>query len=1832
MDVSAAMRRLDVLHAAPAGRSFELLLHHGTADAFDRQGASGCKCDSPRAATRTALAAGCFAFHARGASAAADLLEQKAALLLPSVRPARQSASGQGSASLHALPSPQTSLSEPELALRLLLALARSAEPALAAVDLAAVLHRHGMHAAGRAAPGGAGATHVHVLAFGVTARAIGTPLRLRSSYGYSGGLDVPAAGALLPYRGAADQVGAGSGGRRDGHAASMLARLHLHTAAAALAAGCVGAAGPNGCPIYAACATADTAHDRTVSAHATRAACAPCQRQRNLIGGGSMPAGRGFNTKLPHPNRAMAPAHTIVPIPRAAHAVRRHPRWSVPQSPSLALARSPPPRGLKPPPLPETVSARAAPHPAAPLSVPNPTGVPGWTARSPASAGGGCSASTSHNEGVSWLRNCPTVMALDSSEGVSARASADASCWGDAGGVRLPLGLAPGDGSAAAAARALLRSLQGLGTVAGGAEPSSALGSTALGGACGSSAGGVACDDPRASCIEATFECGAVGAPRSLSLAARGASARADALAAVVDCLRRGGWGAIGTALGSATGARLLTCSQCIDDVPALIRERSLPPHLTMDHSRSFKAGGTGPGAGGEALAGYGWALTVLAAATHARGATDEHARLASILIGAFEHAKRATCRLEAGGAAAASPVGPVDVGPNPSPSPNLNPNPNPVPAPASGPADTAASLTSPAPSATRVTTAPTVTWHGPCSSATAAASAAHLHSTPTTGDGLLLLEGLYVHLSSPSLLAVPRDRALCLALFRAAARPWLQSLSACAFAAKRTAFALTGGAFTAGTDDSSSEGDGVFRGRGCRRTVPRSDHSAAGSARELRAVAALPSLPRHVAAVAEDCAACVLLLQASAAARRYMDLILTVCGADSAEPPGSFSAIDYGADAAHRAVASALTLPPPRKRALAAARAEWARRFARGEATLHGIQQMYDSHDSLAGASVAAAAAERSAPAELERALNAAWEMRAAAAARESQRALRAGLAGQLEEKATRQMEEAAAEAAKVQEAAEVARLAAKEVEVRKAALVARFEEQMRGAERRARIAQWRASRARGTPARTVALRLALTSLAEEGMTGRILFGAGSSHAAGGGVQEGEEGAPIEGQLKGGVHVTGATPRHLEAAAGRVPAAGAPAEGDGALLRANGSYPPTVKPGTTVGAQRAAPEEGAALAAAEAEAAAVEAHVLASEEAASEAEAAAEAAAIAHAQLQAEAAEAAETEAARSLRAAAEAASEGALRVERARSELLEARRALAAVEHPAEMAIEGGSCVARSQPPAAGLSVQARAEGRPAAGKRFGPSGTARDSWFNSSGTARDSWFSPSGTARDTSRDGGLSGRVPAGLVGGAAAARGRASAQAWALVQQQGIAVPAHSDARAGASLVTPHVAGPVDVPADPSTVASLTLHEAIEPLDATEPAEAIETPVSILLEEFVISPLQLARSILGRASVLYLRRECKLLPWLASLRRFLLAGDGDLMDALAVELHAALASGLIDSEIASGQPEQALGGGAASATAEAETNGGKSSFALQRALELALSRAEIRISAGQMDCTAALRLRWALQPPPAAVCAPAVPSSPSPSPDPSGVVPGPAAARAGTAGGSAAMPASPEDASSAAPLHRIDTFDGVSLTLQLPATLGRLLDTEAYGGVFSFGLRIKRATLAHRSLCGLLGRSVSRAAIPPDARHKLALHAYSLGQLLRSFEQHTLGSDEGWSALCSAVAQATSPADIRAAHSAFAAGIAARCAASDAGLSAVVGAVLGLALALHRDVAGRIRAGPPPQGAGAGTVAAWGAVWRKMIDSSRRQLALLCNALASSGSGFAPLVAAAFPAS
>jgi len=318
----------------------------------------------------------------------------------------------------------------------------------------------------------------------------------------------------------------------------------------------------------------------------------------------------------------------------------------------------------------------------------------------------------------------------------------------------------------------------------------------------------------------------------------------------------------------------------------------------------------------------------------------------------------------------------------------------------------------------------------------------------------------------------------------------------------------------------------------------------------------------------------------------------------------------------------------------------------------------------------------------------------------------------------------------------------------------------------------------------------------------------------------------------------------------------------------------------------------------------------------------------------------------------------------------------------------------------------------------------------------------------------------------------------------------------------------------------------------------------------------------------------------------------------------------------------------------------------SSFALQRALDLAIARAEVTTTDEEVDCVSSLRLEWATPhsasfsaahaaSPPASFSAAHATPPPACAPSPSSGAASFLAARAAPPPAGAPSPPSVSSSFGADACHRIDAFDGVSLRLPLPPTLAAFLDLTQYRGVTTFALRLKRATLAHRCLCSRL-RGLTRAkadiSIPTDARHRLSLHAHALGMLLRAVETHALGSDDGWSALQSAVEAATSPAQIQAAHGIILATLQTRCCVTDPGVGAVVGAVLGLSLALERDVAARLGAGPPPPGAGAGTVAAWEAVWRKMIDASRRQLAVLCNALGSSGSSFAPLAATAFPAS
>lgn len=1613
-----AFRLLEEAHGTRRGSAHEALIRRGTAQ------------DEEPAELHVLLAGCCFGLHTRGAQAAAELLQRRAASLLSHASASSFSTD---------MPHNRAHLIEPELAVRLLLALTHSAEPEQAALGLAEVLKRHGLNARGRAAPGSAGAMRVHELPFGLRIRAIPLVGRMLGA-----NLEcMPIASCVLKNEPTHRKANAGNS-RRERDTASLLSRLRLDMAAGALA------------PISGGCNVSKWCKGHGTASQTT----AFCTRAVTLE---RLPPAAHGKSRRPQRDNAqttlsIAQPLSIVPQPPRVVTHERGRRWVRPPDPPLSLVHSPPPRGLQPPPMPPVM---------------------------------GLQDTLAYNKS-------PLDEALAASRSVQKRrrrrSSTASNHDDDAGGVtgegdmrpssevhprsRRPQGLAAEDGSIAASAHSLLLHLQGLTTNRrAGVAPLKGV------------------DVP-------------LGAPPcSLHVAVDSAAARARALWELAERLRRGGWGAIGMALGAAVQARLTTCSRCLGEVPSLVRSRVFGAGAWVDRRTSKSAadhGATGTTGG--------WTLTELCTLVYSRGAINEQARLASIVLAAFMHAEEGPPRLNESSAAEAAPGAPC-VG----------------------------------------------------QSSEALTTEERLQSMPPSGDGLLLLQGLHVHLSSAGLLAASEERALCLALFRATARPWLQALGMGVFTADKRVFAA-GRPFAEATGGGSAS---------CQFSL-------------------LPSsFQQQVASLARECASCVLLLQTSAAARRYTGLMLELSGA----PSGALHATTAYIDRAATAAASAFRLPTATKLALAGTRAEWARRHARAEGELRILADMYDAYDAAAGAAASAAAAERSAAIELDRALEEAWSLRAAAAARESQRKVRVALAEQLEYKAARAAEAAAADAAAMEEAEEIVRLAAAEVEVRKAALIARFEEQMRGAERRARLARWRAARSRSTPTRKVALRRALSSVFEENETSRTLMFSdkpeqGTSDVpaiqqqdeTGDIVTAGEEGdsQPQESSMLCDTRednesaVTEAVFCE-EGSGGKVAAAGLTspemkhahqeARLDTERVMSIKAFSPTASTDLVAPSEIARDMENA-----EGTAQVHEELMVAIDEEAIAAEAAAEMDAIERAKREAEEAEAAEAAAARELEAAKAAIDEGMSRVARANADLSAARRALAAID-----ALPLAEILASS-----GVAV-------------------------------RESLEAASGSAENSTRIYGDD------ATGGMQCSQGH-FASALALEHathdpRQLSLRPIGSDEFDGPRAAMVDMAHPTSVgtSAKCPVLAQEALSDTLDGNSANIP-RPIELPVSVLLHDCVLSPLLATRSILGRAAVLYLKRECRLVPWLAALRRFLLGGDGNLMDGIAVELQNAFASGAVEAELAAqrGEAEAARCGRGAVAAAASKN---QRSFVLQRALELAISRAEIAVSAGEIDCTSALRLDWSSRPQPVAVCAAAAETGQRE-----------AASRATETASAIVGAAGDVDA-----VHRIDAFDGISLVLQLPATLEDFLDTSQYQGVFQFALRLKRATLAHRSLYNQLNRASLGLPIPLDARHRLSLHTHSLGQLLRSFEQHALGSDDSWSVLCTAIEGAKFPAIIAEAHSDFVATVASRCAISNRGVSAVVGAILGLVVTLERDVMARLRAGGPPPGVGAGTLAAWEVVWRKMIDASRRQLALLCNALASSGSSFAPLVGAAFPA-
>jgi len=643
--------------------------------------------------------------------------------------------------------------------------------------------------------------------------------------------------------------------------------------------------------------------------------------------------------------------------------------------------------------------------------------------------------------------------------------------------------------------------------------------------------------------------------------------------------------------------------------------------------------------------------------------------------------------------------------------------------------------------------------------------------------------------------------------------------------------------------------------------------------------------------------------------------------------------------------AAATAFSFPPPGGRALAAARAAWAARLRNGEAVLATISAMYARHEASTRSARAAVAAEQSASVALERALAAAWFEQAAARVRSTQRATFEGLGRQVDEKRAGRAAELAEAEAEAAEERRIALLAAKEMSVQKAALVAQYEAQIEAVDQRMRMARWRASRLSGTPERRARMDRALTPSAVEGggvlgagARGREVSEAGWEEAVGGTVVALEARLEEEAEARFSDEASAfayATPNEGARAVAATARAGA-LEAEVAATAGATATGCAAGPGTDQTA--GVPPFGDSVSAS--------GHVGASSHLGA-APLGDSVGASDHVGASSHVGEAAQADEA--------AAAELARRVEVARSDLDAAQRVLAALEggdaafSPADLfgtsgplagdggtpggllgGAEGGSGaggggagggegadarvgvdegapdalglasasalsvdvpVDAPKEHAAGKATSRRASGHSAVAPARPSTDVATDVSMNvSTDVSGDvSWNVSRDMSRDVSMDvsGGVSRDVSRNDTGGSTSRDGFSDIdvpRAASLPAAEPVEPPARNDTggsmvRNGSSAVSRHLSLPA--------------------------ADPVEPPASALLEACVSAPLLAARALLCRAAVLYLTKECALLRWLASLRRFLLGGDGDLLDCLAAELHAALVSGAIQAELGAG---------------------------------------------------------------------------------------------------------------------------------------------------------------------------------------------------------------------------------------------------------------------------------------------------------------------------------------
>ena len=378
-----------------------------------------------------------------------------------------------------------------------------------------------------------------------------------------------------------------------------------------------------------------------------------------------------------------------------------------------------------------------------------------------------------------------------------------------------------------------------------------------------------------------------------------------------------------------------------------------------------------------------------------------------------------------------------------------------------------------------------------------------------------------------------------------------------------------------------------------------------------------------------------------------------------------------------------------------------------------------------------------------------------------------------------------------------------------------------------------------------------------------------------------------------------------------------------------------------------------------------------------------------------------------------------------------------------------------------------------------------------------------------------------------------------------------------------SVVMLNASLPGDAAANASTVA--------------ETVKAHLAPIDVVIDACIISPLRATQSWLGRAALLVLLHEHRLLELLEAMREYLLGGCAD--------FRVALVTGLVD-ELKRG-PIRGSHAASASHTAPCGDKDDSDQSRLRRVLDVALRLSGVD-DASQRKMRFAARLTLTTAMPTREIRAQS--SSIINFKSGGAEVNSPILAAGVTAAATAAVMATATNESPWELVHHIDAFDGISLELPVPPPLDKLLTPQsmyAYRAIHRLLLKTERACDALSALWMRLRKpspnergnadNVEPQFSGAHAWHALRLHVHELRHFASLVQQHILaGVCEGcWAELLRSIAAATSPSHVRRAHANFGEAAVAHCLlhADGAAASALITSVLSLSLKLHRELLG-----------------------------------------------------------